>query len=107
MVKLSQPELGREIKKRRQELEWTQSELAEKAGTTQAHIAKIESGEYNPKGETVQRIYDAMGLQFVIKDAAYEINARLEMLGQEVIRILKLIAKKMRIPVEPSDSAED
>jgi len=95
VVKLSQPELGQDIKKRRLELGWTQSKLAEEAGTTQAHIANIELGTYNPKGSTIQSIYDAFNRQFVIKDKDYDFNEGLEALAQQILDAVHSLTKKL------------
>jgi predicted transcriptional regulator len=45
-----------EIKKLRQKVGMSQTELARKAGVSQAHIAKIESGKVDPRFSTVERI---------------------------------------------------
>lgn len=49
-----------EIRSRRTETGLTQSELAEKAGVTQAYIAKIESGKADPKISTLEKISKAL-----------------------------------------------
>jgi len=45
-----------EIKKLRQKVGISQTELARKAGVSQAHIAKIESGKVDPRFSTVEKI---------------------------------------------------
>jgi predicted transcriptional regulator len=45
-----------EIKRLRQKVGMSQTELARKAGVSQAHIAKIESGKVDPRFSTVERI---------------------------------------------------
>lgn len=46
----------REIRSLRTRLGLTQAQLAERAGVTQAYIAKIESGDADPKISTLERI---------------------------------------------------
>lgn len=45
-----------EIKKLRKKVGMSQTELARKAGVSQAHVAKIESGKVDPRFSTVERI---------------------------------------------------
>ena len=40
-------EFGCMVRRRRMELDLTQKELAERSGITQAHISRLENGEYN------------------------------------------------------------
>lgn len=49
-----------EIRSFRSKANLTQAELAEKAGVTQAYIAKIESGDADPKISTLERISKAL-----------------------------------------------
>ncbi|NJE25518.1 CBS domain-containing protein [Thermococcus sp. MV5] len=60
MVIIPQPIDPREIKKLRKELGITQEELAERAGVTQAYIAKLESGKVDPRLSTFNRILRAL-----------------------------------------------
>ncbi|HIH72108.1 MAG: Transcription regulator [Thermococcales archaeon 44_46] len=60
MVIIPKPIDPREIKKLRKELGITQEELAEKAGVTQAYIAKLESGKVDPRLSTFNRILQAL-----------------------------------------------
>ena len=45
----------------------TQQELAEKVGTTQSTIARLESGNANPSISTLERVAAALGGRVVIK----------------------------------------
>ena len=45
----------------------TQRELAERAGTTQAVVSRIESGDTNPSVETLRRVVEAAGFQLQLK----------------------------------------
>lgn len=49
-----------QIIKRRTELDLTQAQLAEKAGTYQSRISKIESGEYDFRVSTLAQIAEAL-----------------------------------------------
>jgi transcriptional regulator with XRE-family HTH domain len=53
--------LGLNIAKLRRKAGLTQVELAERAGTTQAVISRIESGRGNPRFELLERIATATG----------------------------------------------
>lgn len=112
MVKLppkwpSQPELGQNIRELRLALRWSQTRLAEEAGTTQAHIAKIEAGDYNPKGDTIQKLYEAMGIRFVTDDIEFEIKTRLEQIGTSTLEGVNLILKKMKIRRDSEEQQEN
>lgn len=58
--------LGGDISEYREELGLTQRELAQKAGTTQAHIARIEQGDANPTLKTLVRLAAAFQLDLLI-----------------------------------------
>ncbi len=64
----SQPEyeMIRQIIKARIEQNLSQKELAEKAGTDQAHISRLESGRYNPSVSYLKRIADGLGMDIKI-----------------------------------------
>ncbi len=51
----------RAVIKARQESGLTQAELAERAGTKQSNIARLESGRANPTIEFLQKVVGAMG----------------------------------------------
>lgn len=54
-------ELISQLIRARQEKHLTQKELAEKVGTKQASIARLESGNYNPTLNFLQKIAAALG----------------------------------------------
>lgn len=54
------------VRRRRQELGWSQSRLAQAAGTGQALISRIEQGRVNPTVEMLTRLADAMHAQLSI-----------------------------------------
>ena len=45
---------------------WTQKQLAEKLGITQAMVSKLESGEYNPTVEQLWKISRKLGWSFAL-----------------------------------------
>lgn len=53
-------QFGIQVASRRQALKFTQVELAEIVGTTQAAIARIEAGTANPTVQTIERIAAAL-----------------------------------------------
>lgn len=54
-------ELVSQLIKARQEKHLTQKELAERIGTKQASIARLESGNYNPSFKFLQKVALALG----------------------------------------------
>ena len=54
-------ELIRQIIKARAEKNMTQKQLAEKIGTRQSNIARLESGNYNPSFQFLQKVAGALG----------------------------------------------
>lgn len=54
-------EVVRALIKARQESGLTQAQLAERAGTKQSNIARLESGRANPTIEFLQKVVGAMG----------------------------------------------
>ncbi len=58
--------LGQDIKRYRQANMISQRTLAEKVGTTQAHIARIENGQANPTLKMIVRIAAAFGHDLAI-----------------------------------------
>jgi predicted transcriptional regulator len=79
-----------DLKKRRNELGLTQSELAKRAGVSQPLIARIESGDVDPRLSTVKKILDA----FVEAEKEQQIIIR-DLMHSPVIH------------VSPYDSLED
>lgn len=51
----------------RQELQLTQAQLAERMGTTQNTISRLESGESNPRLDTLVRAAQALGRDLTIE----------------------------------------
>jgi predicted transcriptional regulator len=57
----------REIINARHELNLTQEQLAELVGTKQSNISRLESGEYNPTIEFLNKVAQAMGKTLEIR----------------------------------------
>jgi ribosome-binding protein aMBF1 (putative translation factor) len=58
--------LGARIRAERERMGLTQTELAERMGTTQPTIARLEAGGVTPSLNTLQRTADALGLELVV-----------------------------------------
>ena len=51
----------------RKEKNFTQRELAERMGTKQSNISRLESGNYNPSLDFLNRIAQAMGKELEVR----------------------------------------
>jgi transcriptional regulator with XRE-family HTH domain len=60
MIMSTQKRLAIQIKRFRAAREMTQVVLAEKAGLTQVHVARLESGKHDPTLGTLQRLAKAL-----------------------------------------------
>ena len=60
-------QLSRQIIKRRLENKMSQSELAKKAGTTQAIISRLENSTFNPSLNLLERISLGLGSKLNIR----------------------------------------
>lgn len=62
--------IGQRIAELRKEQNLTQTQLAERCGLQQAHIARIEAGRYSVGLDTLTQIADALGMKidFIIND---------------------------------------
>ncbi len=54
------------VRERRFELELTQQEVAERAGTAHSYISRLESGEHLPTIPVLQRILSVLGEELLI-----------------------------------------
>jgi DNA-binding XRE family transcriptional regulator len=52
--------IGQRIRASREQLEWTQQELADFSGIARANIARLEGGKHPPKAETINRVAKAL-----------------------------------------------
>ena len=55
--------IGQRIAELRKEQNLTQTQLAERCGLQQAHIARIEAGRYSVGLDTLAQIADALGMK--------------------------------------------
>jgi ribosome-binding protein aMBF1 (putative translation factor) len=46
---------------------WTQDELARRTGTTQSAIARLESGQIQPRLRTLRKLAEALGARLVVR----------------------------------------
>lgn len=58
IAQMSRP--GDSIRERRIELGWTQAELAERTGVSQADISRLETGRLDARWSTIQRLSAAL-----------------------------------------------
>jgi HTH-type transcriptional regulator/antitoxin HipB len=59
-------ELAETIRARREELGWSQRQLAERAGMTQPSIARFEAGGTTPTLPLLERLASALGLTLTV-----------------------------------------
>ena len=84
-----------DLKQRRNELALTQSELAKRAGVSQPLIARIESGDVDPRLSTLHKIFDAFEStekeQILVKDIMHSpvIHATPEISVDEAVRLME------------------
>lgn len=50
---------------------WTQQQLADAAGTKQSRISELEGARGNPTIETIERVAQLLGLEFVLQSQAH------------------------------------
>jgi HTH-type transcriptional regulator / antitoxin HipB len=62
-------ELGTVVRERREELGWSQTELARRTGMRQPAIARFEAGGTVPTLPLLERLANALGLQLTVKMA--------------------------------------
>ena len=60
-------DIKREIIKLRLDQGLSQKELADKVGTKQSAISRLESGEYNPSVEFLNKVANALGKELEVK----------------------------------------
>jgi ribosome-binding protein aMBF1 (putative translation factor) len=68
-------ELAEQIRRLREEQGMTQEQLAEKVGTTQPAIARLEAGGTEPRLDTLERIGSALGLELVVRFEPHTVTA--------------------------------
>jgi len=90
------------IKKIRTKLRLSQSELAHRAGVTQAHIAKIETGKVDPRFSTVKKIFDCLEKEEKVSCEQYMTPAIVSAKAdQKIPEIIKMMRQKgiSQVPV--------
>ena len=59
-------ELAEAVRLRREQLGWSQRQLAERAGMTQPGVARFEAGGTTPTLPLLERLADALGLRLTV-----------------------------------------
>ncbi len=59
-------DLARQVLDLRLKRGWTQQELAERAGTKQANISRLENARLNPSVDMLQKIANAFGVELAV-----------------------------------------
>lgn len=59
-------ELGARVRTERERIGFTQVELADRMGTTQPTIARLEAGGVTPSLDTLHRAANALGLELIV-----------------------------------------
>lgn len=62
--------LAESVRVERARRQWSQADVAEKAGTTADRIGQIESGSVDPRLSTVERVTEALGITLTIGEHA-------------------------------------
>jgi len=65
-------DVAEKVMKARIKKEMTQKELAERIGTTQPNIARVESGNYEPTLKILHKISKALGTELILTFAVLE-----------------------------------
>lgn len=60
-------DLGQHIRQTRMTLDWSQTDLAARAGIDQGDLSRIERGDTDPRWSTVERISAALGEAIVVE----------------------------------------
>jgi transcriptional regulator with XRE-family HTH domain len=74
----------------------TQRELAEKAGTTQSAIARLESGRTSPSLEDVQRLMRLAGFELIVELAPFDDSDRIQAKALEKLTAEELSARNAK-----------
>ena len=74
------PILGERLKKARKDRGLTQEQLAEQAGPSARHIAKIEKGDVNPSFEVLSTLVKTLGVSFdaIFDPASEQVEAEIQ-----------------------------
>ncbi len=75
-------EMAREVIEARTRAHMTQEEVAQRMGTTQSVVARLESGKRPPSLRTVQRYAEAVGGRMVVRIESFTPARALRRLGE-------------------------
>lgn len=87
----------------------TQRELAEKAGTTQSAIARLESGRHDPSLVNVQRLMRLCGFDLVVQLVEYDATAPRPrpVRPEDMAARFERVAEAIRAGAQPGDLIDD
>lgn len=69
---------GKAVRRRQREMDFSQEELAERAGLHRTYISNVERGELNPTLENIERIAIALQLQVSQLFIQYNVDIQVE-----------------------------
>lgn len=97
------PGWGDRVRRLREARNWSQGELAERAGTTQAQVSRIEGGQHtNARKDTLWGLADALGvsLDYLLgreqRDAAAEEDDEEESRIARIVRVVLVEQERER-----------
>jgi predicted transcriptional regulator len=94
-------DLASHIRQLREELGWTQEDLAKRAHIDQADLSRIERGGIDPRWSTVNKIINALGETFSLTSAPTTLRPALTAETRESIRkTARSAVPKRRAPGE-------
>ena len=79
-------DLATHIRQLRDELGWTQEDLATRARIDQADLSRIERGAVDPRWSTVNRIINALGESFELTTASTTLRPALTAETRQAVR---------------------
>lgn len=91
-------EIGRKIKKARENKGYTQEQLAEKVNLSVQHISVIERGLKAPKLDTFIRIANVLGVNadFILSDS---LNVSAKLMASDLYRRMEGISEKEKLRI--------
>ncbi len=100
-------DLADDILRLRMEKGWSQSELAERAGTKQANISRLESGLSNPSINFLQKLAKALDTNISLKFEKYSPAIDITTDSEDEIQAIPLPYKGFGIKPEAVRSSSD
>jgi len=69
----SREQIGKSIKDKRKSLHLTQNDVSKKTGVHKTTISEIENGRFTGSFDILERVIDAIGLQFIIAEKDHKL----------------------------------